>query len=401
MQVALQDGSGLCRKNKASPREVVRLLNRMRPRKNFPAFFTSLPVAGRDGTLYNRMRATPARDRCSAKTATLGNVSNLSGYCRTQRGHTLVFSFMMDRVPVQPARALQDRMVNEVVCHDARLGGPNSITGLMRPPLYGGGPKKIIALSFDDGPSRYTHKIISRLRRLGAGATFFQLGSEFASEEAADRPGRPPARHDDRQPHGHPPRPGQAVRAAQRKEILRGVRAITSRGGPYPHLFRPPYDSYNATTLFVLRNLRMRLVLQTVDTQDWLPTATRKTIARRAIAGARPGGIILMHDGGGNRSATVEALPLDRPGAAQPRLPARERSHVAAREPTAAEPPGSVQRVRTAGTRRSSHGADRQAGRARQSLDVARDAAGPLVVAVLPRDAAVLALTLCAACVLA
>jgi peptidoglycan/xylan/chitin deacetylase (PgdA/CDA1 family) len=102
---------------------------------------------------------------------------------------------------------------------------------------------------------------------------------------------------------------GRLSESAQRKEIMRGVRAITSRGGPYPHLFRPPYDSYNATTLFVLRNLRMRLVLQTVDTQNWLPTATRKTIARRAIAGARPGGIILMHDGGGNRSATVQALP--------------------------------------------------------------------------------------------
>ena len=82
------------------------------------------------------------------------------------------------------------------------------------------------------------------------------------------------------------------------------------RGGPFPRYFRPPYDSYNSATLFVLRQLHMRLVLQTVDTQDWLEGVTRKRIARRALAGARPGGIILMHDGGGDRSETVAALPL-------------------------------------------------------------------------------------------
>ena len=305
----LQDGSGLCRKNKASPREIVRLLNRLRPRRNFPAFFTSLPVAGRDGTLLNRMRATPARDRCSAKTATLSDVSNLSGYCRTQRGHTLVFSFMMDRVAVDPARELQDQMVTSVVCHDWRLGGPNTTAGLLRPPLFGGGSKKIIALTFDDGPSRFTHRIVSRLRRLDAGATFFQLGSEFDSKV------QPIGREERR--HGltigshtatHPDL-GRLPEAAQRREILRGARAITRRGGPYPRFFRPPYDSYNSATRDVLRRLHMRLVLQTVDTQDWLRGTTRRAIVRKALAGARPGGIILMHDGGGDRTETVAALP--------------------------------------------------------------------------------------------
>ena len=308
VRVRLQDGSGLCRKNKASPREVVRLLNRMRPRKNFPAFFTALPVAGRDGTLYNRMRSTPARDRCSAKTATLGDVSNLSGYCRTRRGHTLVFSFMMERIDVDPARALQDRMVNSVVCDDARLGPPDSAT-LVRPPMYGGGPKKIIALTFDDGPSRQTRRIVSRLLRFDAGATFFQTGNAFRSRH------QPIGRYERR--HGltlgshtttHPDL-GKLSRRAQRREILRGARAITRRGGPYPRLFRPPYDSYNADTLYALRDLGMRIVLQTVDTQDWHDLATRKTIVQRALQGVRPGGIILMHDGGGDRTETVAALP--------------------------------------------------------------------------------------------
>ena len=54
------------------------------------------------------------------------------------------------------------------------------------------------------------------------------------------------------------------------------MRALTRRGGPFPRFFRPPYDSYNAATLYVLRRLRMRMVLQTVDTQDWLEDATRR-----------------------------------------------------------------------------------------------------------------------------
>jgi hypothetical protein len=51
----------------------------------------------------------------------------------------------------------------------------------------------------------------------------------------------------------------------------------------------------------------MRMVLQTVDTQDWL--RKRGAIVRRALRRTRPGGIILMHDGGGDRSETVAALP--------------------------------------------------------------------------------------------
>jgi peptidoglycan/xylan/chitin deacetylase (PgdA/CDA1 family) len=50
-------------------------------------------------------------------------------------------------------------------------------------------------------------------------------------------------------------------------------------------------------------------VLWTVDTQDYLRPGV-KAIVRRALAGARPGAIILLHDAGGNRSQTIAALPL-------------------------------------------------------------------------------------------
>ncbi|MER3412330.1 MAG: polysaccharide deacetylase, partial [Thermoleophilia bacterium] len=52
-----------------------------------------------------------------------------------------------------------------------------------------------------------------------------------------------------------------------------------------------------------------RVVLWSVDPQDWRPSASPGEIARRVLRAARPGSIVLLHDGGGNRSATVKALP--------------------------------------------------------------------------------------------
>ena len=104
------DGSGLSRGDRASPYRVVRLLLAMQQRAEYPAFYDSLSIAGRDGTLAPRMRRGPARSRCRGKTGTLSNVSALSGYCRARSGHTFVFSILMNGVSPYAARAIQDRM---------------------------------------------------------------------------------------------------------------------------------------------------------------------------------------------------------------------------------------------------------------------------------------------------
>jgi D-alanyl-D-alanine carboxypeptidase/D-alanyl-D-alanine-endopeptidase (penicillin-binding protein 4) len=110
----LADGSGLSRGNAASPRSVGRLLDAIMARSEFAAFDRALPVAGKDGTLRDRMRSGPARGRCRAKTGTLIGVSALSGYCRTRGGDTVVFSFLMNGVNVTGARKLQDRMAQAI-----------------------------------------------------------------------------------------------------------------------------------------------------------------------------------------------------------------------------------------------------------------------------------------------
>jgi serine-type D-Ala-D-Ala carboxypeptidase/endopeptidase (penicillin-binding protein 4) len=106
----LVDGSGLSRGNRASPYRIVRLLTAMAQRDEYDAFFASLPVAGRDGTLYDRMRRGPARSRCHAKTGTLSDVSALSGYCEARSGDVYAFSFLMNGIYTPGARRLQDRM---------------------------------------------------------------------------------------------------------------------------------------------------------------------------------------------------------------------------------------------------------------------------------------------------
>jgi len=103
----IADGSGLSRADRSSPRQVVTLLSALR---GTMALRAALPVAGRSGTLVDRMRRTSAQDRCQAKTGTLSNVSALAGYCTTRNGHLLAFAFIENLVYTPTAKAAEDRL---------------------------------------------------------------------------------------------------------------------------------------------------------------------------------------------------------------------------------------------------------------------------------------------------
>ncbi|HEX6228090.1 MAG TPA: D-alanyl-D-alanine carboxypeptidase/D-alanyl-D-alanine-endopeptidase [Solirubrobacterales bacterium] len=109
------DGSGLTRTNRASPAEVARFLRSMRGEEAGEEFIDSLAVAGRDGTVDDRMLGTAAEGRCRAKTGTLTGVSALSGYCVTRSGRTLIFSILMASVrDLGRAHLAQDRIAAAV-----------------------------------------------------------------------------------------------------------------------------------------------------------------------------------------------------------------------------------------------------------------------------------------------
>ena len=121
-----ENGSGLTRRNRASPAAVVKLLDSMlevdtiaSPEPQLAqerlrdAWVGSLAVAGQTGTVAHRMRGTAAAGNCHLKTGTLNRVSALSGYCfrgGNDAAHAVVFSLLMNKVDVNRAHVIQDRM---------------------------------------------------------------------------------------------------------------------------------------------------------------------------------------------------------------------------------------------------------------------------------------------------
>ncbi|GAB78617.1 Peptidoglycan/xylan/chitin deacetylase, PgdA/CDA1 family [Austwickia chelonae] len=159
---------------------------------------------------------------------------------------------------------------------------------------------KCVALTFDDGPSPETEKILDSLSSANVPATFYMLGQSV-------------------------PRAPQTVRRAvslgmsvgnhtwshrnlallspdqQRNELKRAEDALTPLLGKKPTTMRPPYGSYNPTT----RSLGYPIMMWDVDTEDWKNRSVATT-TKRALDGAKPGSIILMHD---TRPSTSEAVP--------------------------------------------------------------------------------------------
>jgi len=112
------DGSGLSRSNRATPRQVVRLLERMHNQDIARRFRDSLAVAGATGTVRKRMRRSAAAGRCDVKTGTLRLVSALAGYCHTADGRDVGFALMFNKANVPAAKAREDRITVAI----ARLG---------------------------------------------------------------------------------------------------------------------------------------------------------------------------------------------------------------------------------------------------------------------------------------
>lgn len=91
----LADGSGLSRRNFVSAEALVRILEHVHAdARHRDAFLQTLPIGGQDGTLRNRLRASWTAGNVHAKTGSISNARALSGYVRTRKGETLVFSIV-------------------------------------------------------------------------------------------------------------------------------------------------------------------------------------------------------------------------------------------------------------------------------------------------------------------
>lgn len=193
-----------------------------------------------------------------------------------------------DRAPNAHDAGFRLHRVQPVGCRDS---GPS--------PRFGGSSgHKRIALTFDDGPSSYTPQILSILRHHHARATFFEIGEQVSSASGAVlRAGDELANHS----YHHESYPGRSSMSATNGRIR-------SATGFEPCLFRPPGGSYDSRVVGDARALGMTTVIWNVDPRDWSNPGS-SAIYSRVVGAARPGAIVVMHDGGGDRSQTVAALP--------------------------------------------------------------------------------------------
>ena len=153
---------------------------------------------------------------------------------------------------------------------------------------------KVIALTFDDGPGPYTAHLLDVLDQYGAKATFFLIGSKVSSQANVVRNIQARGHQLGNHSWSHPELPKLPVDQIA-GEIDRTNDAIKQATGVTPAILRPPYGAVNGAVLEQLRLRGMSSILWSVDTRDW---ADRNSdiVCSRAVAGARPGAIILMHD---------------------------------------------------------------------------------------------------------
>lgn len=206
-------------------------------------------------------------------------------------GHPLLGDRCADRAPGKGGERWRVESVRTVGC-TAR-----------HPTLIrrGGSKTRKVALTFDDGPSTYTASVLRILKAHHVHSTFFEIGQNVSSYPDASRAiiagGHELANHS----LHHESYPG----SASMRETSARIEAAT---GFKPCLFRPPGGAENSRVVGDAAAQGMSTILWDVDPQDWRRPGSG-AIQSNVLANTRNGSIVLMHDGGGDRSQTVAALP--------------------------------------------------------------------------------------------
>lgn len=166
---------------------------------------------------------------------------------------------------------------------------------------------KIVAITFDDGPHpKYTEEILDVLERHQAKATFFALGQH--AEKHPDIILR--ESNEGHEVANHTFSHSRFKTTKQLKqELIDTNEVIYGITGTYPKLFRPVEGNYNDRLINIAVEQNFKVVMWSwhQDTEDWKSPGVQK-IVDKVLTGTKPGDVILFHDGGGNRSQTVQAL---------------------------------------------------------------------------------------------
>lgn len=170
-------------------------------------------------------------------------------------------------------------------------------------------PIKALALTFDDGPwPNTTSKILATLKQQKVKATFFVIGKhvklypQTLKQVVAE--GHAIGNHTWSHEYGSY---SEAAAARELDETAKLVYKIT---GVNTALFRPPAGILNNGLVATAQEKKYAVITWSVDSKDWLTRgSTSQSLVESVLKDVKPGGIILMHDGGGDRTTTVQALP--------------------------------------------------------------------------------------------
>jgi peptidoglycan-N-acetylglucosamine deacetylase len=224
------------------------------------------------------------------------------------RREPVVRTIKQARRPADPEYTL-GRAPGNLIVETGKISG--EVAGTAFHPTGPVQTPKAVALTFDDGPwPGSTRAILRILRRKGVTATFFLIGDQANRDHNLVRAELQAGMRVEDHSWDHPLTPPLAEQSARkiRDEIVFAAN-VERRLGDDPTLFRPPGGSWSDQMVAMANRMGMRIVLWSVDPRDWAPGATARGITHNVLANARPGSIILMHDGGGDRTATVKALP--------------------------------------------------------------------------------------------
>ena len=165
--------------------------------------------------------------------------------------------------------------------------------------------KKLVALTFDDGPSDYTQRYLDILKEHGAKATFFNLGENMDSYP--DLAKKIVDEGHELMSHTYHHYQLSTLTEETLRDEMNSTFQLVRNAGNTTTVFRPPYGDYSMGTWLRSGGVASAYVLWNVDTLDWALPGVGSIVETASAAGN--GEVILMHDGGGNRDQDLEALP--------------------------------------------------------------------------------------------
>jgi peptidoglycan-N-acetylglucosamine deacetylase len=286
--------------------DAVTLANELRLAAPFhPGGIALNRIGTEDPTVWDVLRQDPSKPMSDGELKTLARISLDYQIASTGSG-----DFISVGEDAKPGERLLRDTNNDLTEQFVKFPVPESITRQGEP-----GPHRV-ALTFDDGPDpKWTPAILGILKEKKAPAAFFVLGTQAQHYpdlvERIVAEGHEIGNHT--YTHQNLAEAGDQQIELELNATTRLIEAITGHSTAY---FRPPYNSDGTPVepgelraLRVARDLGYLTVTQSIDPDDWEKPGADALLRRVKAQRAAGGAVILLHDGGGDRSQTVSALP--------------------------------------------------------------------------------------------